>query len=148
MTQIYHTSKTELVFPSGRVVPIETKYRDTTITEIKEKEISIAASATITIWDTSATPENITTLSFCQIINTGANTIEVEYVVDDGGEVGEELHTVVIPSKGHDILLSGVAYANHSAGDAFAGTKDVIERIRIKEPNAVAATVNFILGGA
>jgi hypothetical protein len=147
MTQIHHKSKTEIVFPSGRVVPIETRYTDTTITEVKDKEISITASSIITIWDTSSSSENIKTLTFCLIKNTGPNTIEVEFTVDDGDDVGEEFNTVVIPSKGSHVLMSGSSYANHNAGDAFAGTLDLIEKIRIKEPNGVNANINFILGG-
>lgn len=147
MAQIYHTSKTELIFPSGRSVNLETKYTDTTITEIKEKEITVAASSTAILWDKSAASENISTLTFSKIINNSANLIDVEYVIDDGSEVGEELYTVEIPPKGHHILMSGTSYANHLAGDAFGGTKDVIEKIRVKESSGVAANIVFILGG-
>lgn len=147
MTQVYHKSKTEIVFPSGRVVDIETRYRDITPTEAKEKEITVAANSTVTIWDKSSTSENIDTLTFCQIVNTGSNTIHVELVVDDGGENGEEFNTVAIPSKGHHILFSGSSYANHSTGDSFAGILGVIERIRVKEPNGVLANLTFAIAG-
>lgn len=147
MTQILHKTTTQLTFPSGATVDVVSSYTDTTITEIRNQEIVLAASSTITLWNTADTSENINTLRYCYIQNTGTGSLEVEFVVDDDASVGEELHTVELPSGAHHTLFSGVAYANHSAGDAFGGTKDVIERIRVKEPNASAGAVRFVLGG-
>jgi len=148
MTQILHKTAITLTYPSGRTENINLSYTDTSITEIRNQEIVIPISTTITLWDTSDTSENIKTLAYAYLQNNSAGTLEYEFVVDDDGSVGEELHTGVIPAGGHVDLLSNIAYANHSAGDAFAGTKDVIERIRIKEPNGVVGSLHFILGGS
>lgn len=148
MTQILHKTSITLTYPSGRTENINLSYTDTSITEIRNQEIVVPASTTITLWDTSDTSENIKTLSYAVLQNNSAGTLEYEVVVDDDGSVGEELHTGEIPAEGCVNLLSNVAYANHSAGDAFGGTKDVIERIRVKEPNGTAGALQFILGGS
>lgn len=147
MAQIIEKTVTKIIYPSGRIAEVDSLYKDSSVTEIKNKEIIVAASATITVWDISDSSENITSLSFFKIFNNGANSIEIELTVDGGNEVGEELHTATIPSKSTYIVTSNAAYANHSAGDAFAGTIDAIEKIRVKEPNGVSANINLIIAG-
>ena len=148
MAQIIEKTITKIIYPSGRVEEVSSSYKDSSLSELRREEIVLPASTTITIWNLADSSENIDSLSFFKIFNNGSSSIQIEITVDDGGEVGEELHTATIPSKSFYILTSSAAYANHSVGDAFAGTIDSVEKIRVKEPNGVASSLIFILGGA
>ncbi len=143
---IVHKNTIEVTYNSGRSEVITLNKTVSSISEARVQEIEIAASATITLWDSAAASENITDFDYLFIANKGTNTFEIELVIDDNDGIGEELQTHVIPVDASFVLYSKSAYANHSAGDAFGGTLDTIERIRVKEPNAVAGNILFIIG--
>lgn len=70
--------------------------------------------------------------------------VEVELTCNDG-DVNEELSQFTVAKNLPLLLGSNVARYNHSASDAFAGTLDVLDRIRVQEINNVEATVTLIL---
>jgi hypothetical protein len=144
--QIVHKSLIEITYPSGQKDTRSLSKTVTSLTEIGVREVDVSASATITLWDAAATSETINSISYLTIGNTGANSLYLELVIDDNATHGEELTSLVLPASTQVTLFSDAAFANHSAGDSFAGTLDKYERIRVKEPNAVAGNILFIIG--
>jgi len=69
--------------------------------------------------------------------------LEVELTCNDGGS--EELFVVKL--QAHRPLVLGDDASRHTdvAGDLFAGTADVIDKIRVKEPNDTAVNLRAIL---
>ena len=143
--QIKHTTTIEVTTNNGASISYEIPHTVSAVTETGTREIDIAASSTNIIWDSTSTAETITAFDYLFLSNTGANSLQIEFVVDKDGSVGEELHTVTLPKGASYVLFSKSAFANHSAADAFAGTLDFVEKIRVKEPNAVAGSLLFII---
>lgn len=70
--------------------------------------------------------------------------VELELTINDG-DANEELVSLTLARNVALVLGDDAARYNHSASDAFAGTLDVIDRIRVQEINNVAATVKGVL---
>ena len=70
--------------------------------------------------------------------------VEVELTAKDG-DANEELSSFTLAKNTPLLLGDDAARYNHSASDAFAGTLDVLDRIRVYESNNVAATVTLLL---
>jgi len=70
--------------------------------------------------------------------------VELEFTVNEG-DGSEELGSLTLAKNVALALGDDAARYNHSASDAFAGTLDVIDKIRAKETNAVDATVTLRL---
>lgn len=82
--------------------------------------------------------------SFKLLVLESDQDVVVEFVTDDGGEVGEEVYTVTVSAGLPLILGSDQSYANHSVNFA-GGTLDVIEAIRAKNLGATDANVRLLL---
>jgi hypothetical protein len=148
MTEILHKNTIQITYPSGVSNTTDTITLTKTVsslTEMRKQEIVVAASATITLWDSTAASENITDFDYLMIYNTGTGDLHVEFDIDADASVGEEFSTVVIPTKGHHVLFSKAAYANNGSG-SFSGTLDTIEIIKVKEPDGVAGSLLFVIG--
>jgi hypothetical protein len=67
-------------------------------------------------------------------------TVELELTINEG-DANEELISLTLAPNIPLVLGSDAARFNHSASDAFGGTLDVIDKIRVKEGNTTDATV-------
>lgn len=147
MTQIIHKNTIEITYPSGVSNSTDSVVLTKTVsslTEIRKQEVSVAASGTIILWDSTAASENINDFDYALLYNTGTGSLQIEFEVDEDSSVGEEFCTTVLPTQSHCVLFSDSAYANNASGN-FSGTLDTIEKIRIKEPDGVAGSILFIL---
>lgn len=82
--------------------------------------------------------------SFSLLVLESDQEIVVEFVTDDGGEVGEEVYTVTVSPGIPLILGSDQGYADYTVNFAD-GTLDVIEAIRAKNLGATDANVRLLL---
>jgi hypothetical protein len=148
MTQILHKNIIEITYPSGVSNNTDTVTLTKTVdslTEIRKQEITVSASSTVLLWDSVSTSENINDFDYILIYNTGSGNLHIELEVDEDNSVGEEFSTIVLPTKTHSVFFSNSAYANNGSG-SFSGILDIIEKIRVKEPDGVAGSVLFIIG--
>jgi len=93
--------------------------------------------STVILWDTSASGN---LADFDVLILYTDVEVEIEYTINEG-DGNEELGSFRLAANVPFILGADDAYYNHSASDAFAGSLDVIDKIRVKESNSVQATV-------
>lgn len=97
------------------------------------------AAATL-LW--SALVDSPSTFKLC-VLESDKEVI-VEFVTDDGNEVGEEVYTVTLSPGIPLILGSNQSYANYTVNFA-AGTLDTIEAIRAKNLGGTDAKVRLLL---
>ncbi len=111
----------------------------------EERDYTIAADATQLCWDpTAVATENPSSFSFLLIWSDG--NVDVEFVTDDGGDVGKIIWSQRVVKDVPLILGADDSYAAAAPGDdIFAGTLDVIERIRIKDASSAERKVKVIL---
>ena len=115
----------------------------TSVTELMVQEFDIAADGTQIIWDpTTWTGMQIS--AFDRMILYADGTLDVELTINEG-HASEELISFRLIKDVPFILGSNIAYYGHSGGSAFAGTPDVIDKIRVDEPNTSARKVTTIL---
>lgn len=121
----------------GRREPAATQ---TGITSVYERTLSIAASGTDTLFD--VTTECLATFKFMLIVSD--YDLALEFITDDGAEVGEAIYTVEIKGSGTTnkfgfphIFSTDDSIANHTVG--FAGTWDVIEQVDCKNRSSTQA---------
>lgn len=82
--------------------------------------------------------------SFKLLVLESDQEVVVEFVTDDGNDVGEEVYTVTL-SAGIPLILGGDgSYANYTVNFA-GGTLDVIEAIRAKNLGATDAVVRLLI---
>ena len=121
----------------------EPKYHRSTYTALNEKSgktIDLAASGTVTIWDPTVDAGE-TVQGFEYLFVKSDKDIHVEFTINEG-HASETVFTVKVPAGRWVLLPSDVAYYN----GGFAGTLDVIDKVRLKELNAVAAKVRWEIG--
>ena len=114
------------------------------LTAIEDRTYSIASAATRNLWD----PDQVDTEAvsdFDLMIAVSNGNLDMELDIDQNGTVGREEDSIRIVKDLPLLLGSDVAYANHSAGDAFGGTLDTIDRIRAKEPDSSAKNLRMLL---
>jgi hypothetical protein len=102
---------------------------------------SIANAATRILWNpTVDTSEQIGTFRFLALWADGE--LQVELTTNEG-HASEELSSFTIPANVPFLLGEDASFYGHAASDAFSGTADVIDKLRIK--NASGATVKYNL---
>jgi hypothetical protein len=133
----------ELTDNKGFTKKYDYVYNNTVLNSYSSQLITVGASTTKIIWDpTTWTDYNITDFDYLALISN--TELYVELTVNEG-ESTEEMSTFQLSKDLPFMLGSDDAYYNHSASDAFAGTLDVIDKIRVKEVNGNNATVHMIL---
>jgi hypothetical protein len=137
------TTQVELLTDEGKKIEFDWKNTLTSVNEMRWQEFDLAANGTISIWDIDDASETIG--DFDRLILSANGDVDVELVIDDDADVGEELNSFRIVKGIPFILGADDAYANHSAGNIYGGTLDVIEQIRIDEPDSSAKKVTLIL---
>lgn len=116
----------------------------TSLTAIEERDYAISADATRTLWDpTNVTTEAVSDFDFALFWADG--NLDLEMDIDSGGEVGREQNSIRLVKDLPLMLGADDAYANHSAGNAYGGTLDLIERFRVDEPASASRKLKAIL---
>jgi len=108
-----------------------------------DKRFVLGSGQTLNLWD----PNNDNSgglSSFQALIIYADATVDLELTTNQG-DANEELSSVRIGANIPFMLAGDESYFNHSAGDSFGGTLDVVDRIRVKEPNSQAVVVTMIL---
>lgn len=82
--------------------------------------------------------------SFTLLVIESDQDVVVEFVTDDGGEVGEELATVTVVAGIPLILGSDDSYANYTVNFG-GGTLDNIETIRAENSGGTNANVRVFI---
>lgn len=99
--------------------------------EVYDKGITIAAAATVLVWD----PNNWTGFpisSFTHLLILAEDgDLELELTIGEG-EADEELISMTLVQQVPLLIGSEVAFRNHGASDVFSGTLDVIDKVRVK----------------
>ena len=146
MAQVKLETTLTITDTDSAVKPIVTT-NTTSYTSYEEKEYVIAATTNKVVWDTAtATTDSTETASdfdFLYIKSSG--NCDVELVTDVDGDVGNEAGTVRVVSGIPLVLGADDSYANVTGVDALAGTLDVIDYIRVRNPGTASITVRVIL---
>lgn len=137
----YMSGTIEIVDSAGvkHTIPFEDT-GPSTVTEVdpgKEFTVPVSGSGAIIIWQTTGTGEQITTFERMILIARDGD-LDGELVVDLGGEVGTEYIPFFLKENVPYILPSAIALANFTT-DVFAGTDDLIERVKVKNRSATVA---------
>ena len=133
----------EILDNSGVIRRFNTSDTLTGVNEIFVQEFDLAADATQIVWD----PTNWTGMQvsdFDRLILMSDGTVDVELTINEG-DANEELNSLRVIANVPLVIGADDAYYNHSASDIFAGTLDVIDKIRIDEPNSTARKITLIL---
>ena len=114
-----------------------------TLTAITHMDFAITADQTRIIWDpTVGATENVA--DFDRMILIADGILDIELTIFEG-DANEELNSFRLTKDIPFMLGADDAWSNHSASDAFAGTLDVIDKIRVDEPESVAKNLKMIL---
>lgn len=89
------------------------------------------------MWDVVSDPETVTTFRLLQIWTDG--TVDLELTTNEG-DADQELATVRLTPDSMYALGDEASWDGHGADDAFTGTLDKIEKIRVRE--ALGGTAN------
>ena len=114
--------------------------RTFTYTEKREFQ-QIVNNAAEALWDAAASGS---LADFDVLVLSSDQPVEVEMTINQG-DGNEELNSFRLAKNVALVLGADDAFYNHSANDAFGGTLDVIDLIRVKETNSVDATVTLSL---
>jgi hypothetical protein len=115
----------------------------TAIDEHVHRKGSIANGATRILWNPSVdTSEQIGTFQFLALWADGQ--VELELTTNEGAGA-EELALVTLPANVPFLLGLDDGRYNYSASDAFAGSADVIDKIRIKNSSGAAVRYNLVM---
>ena len=105
---------------------------------------TIPTLTAITIWDaTSESASGVTDFDIAMFFSNG--NIDLEFTTNEG-DAAEALGTLRVVKDGPIKLFADDSYYNHSASDAFAGTLDVIDKIRAYNPTASSVSLQVFLG--
>lgn len=119
----------------SRVTPIEltvsTPYLDTTKL--------LTAGSSWTPWG-AQTPDPISDFDFLYI-ESDVSGVQLELTIDVNNGVGDELICITLQAGKPFKLYTDDAYALYTA-NFVAGTLDVIDRIRLKNPSAATSSAN------
>lgn len=142
MATLTYNSKVAITDDQGStdVVSAEKSF---TFTAKEDKQFSITASATNIIWDpTIDSSEATSDFVFMYLLSNG--DLDVEMTINEG-DVNEELISFRLAADVPFTLGADDAYFNHLASNIYGGTLNVIDKIRVNEPNGVAVTLRFIM---
>lgn len=108
-------------------------------TEMSRKQFTVQNTAR-TIYDASGSDP----ADWQLLVIWSDVAVDLELTAGEG-EATEELSSVRLAPNVPFVLGADDSYRDHDASDAFAGTLDVIDKIRVDEPNNVEATVRVLL---
>jgi len=120
-------------------------YRKTvSATKWVERNLSLADATTQNVWDPLAVDNEVLD-DFDLLIVRADQSVDLEFVGDDGGEVGKVIFTLRVVKDIPLMLGADDTYANPGADDAFSGTLDLLERLRVRNDSGSTAAIKIIL---
>lgn len=137
--------KTEIEIINDRGDKTNTRFTKvfSSLNEIYRQEVDISANGTVIVYD----PTNwsgIQFTAFDALVMYSTKDLDIEMTINEG-DANEELNSFRLAADTPFILGADDAYYNHSASNAFGGTLDVIDKIRVDEPNGSAAKLTLIM---
>lgn len=142
MAQIRFSATCKITDDRGKVREWTYENLFTSLTEPSVRLIRVATSTTLTVWNpTVDTSEQVGDFDFLGMVTD--LVLYVEATVNEG-HANEELGS--FPLAANTFLAFGAddAYYNHSASDVYAGTLDVIDKLRVRNPSA-STVANLLL---
>ena len=129
----------------GSVYQIITDKLVSSLLEVYDQGITIATSAVEVIWDpVNWTGFPIPAFTHMMILAEDGD-LQLELTIGEG-EGDEELISLTLKQQVPILLGSDVAFRNHSASDAFGGTADVIDKVRVKNTSSTAVVkLRFVM---
>lgn len=120
---------------------VEKTYSGKTV--VRDQQYTVQ-NTTVVAWDpTNNTGESPS--DFDLLVIWSDQDVELEFTCNEG-DANEELVSVRLAGGAPPLVLGADdSYYNHSASNAFGGSLDVLDKLRIKESNNVLATVRLIL---
>jgi hypothetical protein len=107
----------------------------------KEWYRSLATATTATVWDGTDTNEPISNFDYFYIESDQA--LILEFTIDKGNEVGDEIFAIQLQANVPFDLLSDDAYALFVSLTSL--TEDLIDRIRVRNISGSTANVRAML---
>ena len=98
-----------------------------------------ASSSTVVVWDPTAWT-GFVPASFDVFFVVVDNDCEIELTTNEG-DANEELNSFALKADVPFVLGDDASYYNHSASNAWGGTVDVIDKIRIRETAGNTAVI-------
>lgn len=117
--------------------------KSVTFTAKEDKKFVISAASTQIIWNPTIDSSEATT-DFDFLILFPDGDLELETTTNEG-DVNEELNIDIIADGFPYILGSDASRSNHSVNDAFAGTLDVKDKLRVKNLGATAVNLRMVM---
>lgn len=145
---IIFTIKGEL---NGEVKSISSESTPTSIdlSQLVDKSIALVAATTYILWDPTLANVPVEVTSFdLLVLLSDVDGVDIEFTSNED-DAGERQFTMRLQAGVPLILGADDAYFNAavgSAGDAYSGTLDVIDRLRAKHNGADAGTLRMWLG--
>jgi len=134
-----------VTMPQGDVHTFNTSKTIGSMTAIDMRDFAITANQTRILWDpVNDADENMTDFDFLLAWSDG--DLDLELVTDVGADVGDEATMIRVVSDLPFMLGADDGKANVTAVDVLGtGTLDVVDKIRVDEPGAVARNLKFIM---
>ena len=144
MSQFKIVTKVETINSRGVKEDLSVTKTETSLTDVVWKNIEIASGERKFIFDPVNWTDYIPT-SFASLFMLADGTLDVEMTINEG-DANEEFNSFRLTKNDPQFLGSDVAYYNHGSttDGVYAGTLDVIDRIRVDEPTSAGA-VNLLL---
>ena len=142
MASIERRVLTKVTQVDGSIRERSTAKTWSSLTEVYERQLAIAASATVVVWD--PTNDAGVPASFDVLQLTATVDLELELTCNEG-DADEELSHLPLEAGVEFCLGADDARYTYTT-DSYAGTLDVIDKIRVKEVNAVAGNLYVLIG--
>lgn len=107
---------------------------------VRDSVVAVANAATALLWTALVDIPS----SFNLLVLESDQDVVVEFVTDDGNDVGEEAYTVTLKAGWPLTLGADGSYANYTVNFG-GGTLDVIETIRCENNSGSDANVHILL---
>ena len=134
-----------VTLPQGDIHKFNTSKTISSLTAIDMRDFAVTADQTRILWDpVNDADENMT--DFDVLIAWSDGNVDLELVVDVGGDVGDEATMVRVVADLPFMLGADDGKANVTAVDVLGtGTLDVIDKIRVDEPASAARNLKIIM---
>ena len=130
-----------LTDPGGKTKTWTIQDTASSLTEPLEMHIPIAADETLIVWDPTVAVTGMPA-DFDRLVMYSDGILDVELTCNEG-DAQEELSSIRLVANIPFMLGADDSFYTYTT-DAFAGTLDVIDKIRVDEPESSAKNLTLI----